>query len=154
MQLISSFDNVAATLLKILPLKMPPREQDPGKEDHQRPQAPEPPRDQGEEDPEEEESDDEDDSDEEIEIPLDPVHEATMSRLREENEFLLRQQEQEGELLRQEIALRDQVLSEVQRLEERHRELILQREQREQQDQESSPFDKVEDESNNDKNMS
>ena len=131
---------------------MPPREQDPGKEDHQRPQAPEPPRDQGEEDPEEEESDDEDDSDEEIEIPLDPVHETTMSRLREENEFLLRQREQEGELLRQEIALRDQVFSEVRRLEERHRELVLQREQREQLDRESGLFyNKIKDESNNDK---
>ena len=119
---------------------MPPREQDPGNEDHQRPQAPERPGDHDGEDPEEDESGDEDDSDEEIEIPPDPVHEATMSRLREENEFLLRQQEQEGELLRQEIALRDQVLSEVQRLEERHRELILQREQREQQDRESGLF--------------
>ena len=115
---------------------MPPREQDPGREDHQRPRAPE---DHGREDPEDEGSGDEDDDDEEIEIPPDPVHEATMARLREENEFLLRQQEREGELLRQEIVLRDQVLSEVQRLEERHRELVLQREQREQQEQSSGP---------------
>ena len=129
---------------------MTPRERDPGNGDHQKPQAPERPEDRDEEDPEGDETDDEDGSDEEIEVPRDPVHEATMIRLREENEFLLRQQEQEGELLRQEIALRDQVLSEVQRLEERHRELILQRVQREQQDQESGSSDKAEDESNND----
>ena len=129
---------------------MPPREQDPGREDHQRPRAPE---DHGREDPEDDGSGDEDDDDEEIEIPPDPVHEATMARLREENEFLLRQQEQEGELLRREIALRDQILSDVQRLEERHRELILQREQREQQDQESGSSGNVEDEPNIDKDM-
>ena len=72
---------------------------------------------------EEEESDDE-----EIEIPPDPVHEATMAALREEHEQLLRQREAEDRLLQQEIALRDQIYRDVQRMEARHQELLLQRE--------------------------
>ena len=126
-------------------------ERDPGKEDHQRPQRP---GGRDEEDPEEDGTDDENENDEEIEIPPDPVHEATMARLREENEFLLRQFEQEGELLRREVALRDQALLDVQRMEERHRELMLQREQREQQDQDPGSLDNGEDGPNIDKVMS
>ena len=129
---------------------MTPHERDPGKEDHQRPQRPEG---RDEEDPEEGGTDDEDgdENEEEIEIPPDPIHEATMARLREEHEFLLRQSEQEGELLRQEIALRDRALRDVQRMEERHRELILQREQREQQNQ--YPSNNDENDPDNDKDM-
>ena len=106
---------------------MAPLEQDPGKKDHQRPVG------HGEEDPEEGGTDGEggDENEEENEIPPDPIHEATMARLREEHESLLRQFEQEGEILRQAIALRSQA-------EERHRELILQREQRIQQNQDPS----------------
>ena len=115
---------------------MTPRkhERDPGNEDFQRPERPEG---QGEEDQDGGGTDDEDGSEneEEIEIPPDPIHEETMARLREEHEFLVRQSEQEAELLRQEIALRDRALRDVQRMEERRRELLLQREQREQQNQ-------------------
>ena len=121
---------------------MTPRERDPGNEDHQRPRAPEPPEGRDEEDPGRDGSGDENESDdEEIGIPPDPIHENTMARLRAENEFLLRQQEEESALLRREVALRDQIFRDVQRMEERHRELMLQRERnlQEQQDLESGP---------------
>ena len=131
---------------------MAPRkhERDPGKEDFQRPERPEG---QDEEDRDEEGTDGEDGSEneEEIEIPPDPIHEATMARLRAEHEFLLRQSEQEAELLRQEIALRDRALRDVQRMEERRRELILQQEQRGQQNRD--PPNNDEDEPNNDEAM-
>ena len=70
----------------------------------------------------------EDSDDEEIEIPPDPVHEATMAALRAENAQLLRQREAEDRLLQQEIALHDQIYRDVQRMEARHQELLLQRE--------------------------
>ena len=134
---------------------MTPRERDPGNEDHQRPRAPEQPGGREEGDPERDGSDNEDgdESDEEIEIPPDPIHEATMARLRAENEFLLRQQEEEDALLRREIALRDQIFRDVQRMEERHRELMLQREQREQQDQESGSAGGAEERPNTDRDV-
>ena len=112
---------------------MSPRkhERDPGKEDFQRPERPEG-QDEGDQDGEGSDDDDESENEEEIEIPPDPIHEETMARLREEHDFLVRQSEQEAELLRQEIALRDRALRDVQRMEERRRELLLQREQREQ----------------------
>ena len=56
-------------------------------------------------------------------------HRAVMRALVEENEQLRLQAVQEEELLRQEIALRDEALRRVQHMEERWRQLLLQREQ-------------------------
>ena len=56
-------------------------------------------------------------------------HRAMMRALVEENEQLRLQAVQEEELLRQEIALRDEALRRVQYMEERRRQLLLQREQ-------------------------
>ena len=56
-------------------------------------------------------------------------HRAVMRALVEENEQLRLQALQEEELLRQEIALRDEALRRVQHMEERRRQLLLQREQ-------------------------
>merc|ERR1712159_20846 len=55
---------------------------------------------------------DSNDSEEYIEEP-DPVHEARMAELGEEKAELLRKLQEEEELLRQETALRDQILAEV-----------------------------------------
>ena len=52
-----------------------------------------------------------------------------MRALVEENEQLRLQALQEEEILRQEIALRDEALRRVQQMEERRRQLLLQREQ-------------------------
>ena len=56
-------------------------------------------------------------------------HRAVMRALVEENEQLRLQALQEEEILRQEIALRDEALRRVQHMEERRRQLLLQREQ-------------------------
>ena len=56
-------------------------------------------------------------------------HRAMMRALVEENEQLRLQALQEEEILRQEIALRDEALRRVQHMEERRRQLLLQREQ-------------------------
>ena len=56
-------------------------------------------------------------------------HRAVMRALVEENEQLRLQALQEEEILRQEIALRDEALRRVQYMEERRRQLLLQREQ-------------------------
>ena len=56
-------------------------------------------------------------------------HRAMMQALVEENEQLRLQALQEEEILRQEIALRDEALRRVQHMEERRRQLLLQREQ-------------------------
>ena len=56
-------------------------------------------------------------------------HRAAMRALLEEREQLRLQALQEDELLRQEIALRDEALRRVQYMEERRRQLLLQREQ-------------------------
>ena len=56
-------------------------------------------------------------------------HRAVMRALVAENEQLRLQALQEEEILRQEIALRDEALRRVQHMEERRRQLLLQREQ-------------------------
>ena len=56
-------------------------------------------------------------------------HRAAMRALLEEREQLRLQALQEEEILRQEIALRDEALRRVQYMEERRRQLLLQREQ-------------------------
>ena len=56
-------------------------------------------------------------------------HRAMMRALVEENAQLRLQAVQEEELLRQEIARRDEALRRVQQMEERRRQLLLQREQ-------------------------
>ena len=56
-------------------------------------------------------------------------HRAAMRALLEEREQLRLQALQEEEILRQEIALRDEALRRVQHMEERRRQLLLQREQ-------------------------
>lgn len=56
-------------------------------------------------------------------------HRAVMRALVAENEQLRLQAIQEEEILRQEIALRDEALRRVQHMEERRRQLLLQREQ-------------------------
>ena len=76
-------------------------------------------------------SDDEDDSDindEELELPPDPAHDARMAALRAENAQLLGQREAEERLLQREIALRDHIFREDQRMEYDRQELLEQRE--------------------------
>ena len=84
------------------------------------------------------ESEEENSADEADELPQNEAearaeararHRAVMRALVEENEQLRLQAVQEEELLRQEIALRDEALRRVQHMEERRRQLLLQREQ-------------------------
>ena len=84
------------------------------------------------------ESEEENSADEANELPQNEAqaraeararHRAMMQALVEENEQLRLQAVQEEELLRQEIALRDEALRRVQHMEERRRQLLLQREQ-------------------------
>ena len=84
------------------------------------------------------ESEEENSADEANELPRNEAearaeararHRAVMRALVEENEQLRLQALQEEELLRQEIALRDEALRRVQHMEERRRQLLLQREQ-------------------------
>ena len=85
-----------------------------------------------------EESEEENSADEADEMPQNEAearaeararHRAVMRALVEENEQLRLQALQEEEILRQEIALRDEALRRVQYMEERRRQLLLQREQ-------------------------
>ena len=85
-----------------------------------------------------EESEEENSADEADELPQNEAearaeararHRAVMRALVEENEQLRLQALQEEEILRQEIALRDEALRRVQHMEERRRQLLLQREQ-------------------------
>ena len=85
-----------------------------------------------------EESEEENSADEADEMPQNEAearaeararHRAAMRALLEEREQLRLQALQEDELLRQEIALRDEALRRVQYMEERRRQLLLQREQ-------------------------
>ena len=84
------------------------------------------------------ESEEENSADEANELPQNEAqaraeararHRAMMQALVEENEQLRLQAVQEEALLRQEIALRDEALRRVQQMEERRRQLLLQREQ-------------------------
>ena len=84
------------------------------------------------------ESEEENSADEANELPQNEAqaraeararHRAMMQALVAENEQLRLQAVQEEELLRQEIALRDEALRRVQQMEERRRQLLLQREQ-------------------------
>ena len=84
------------------------------------------------------ESEEENSADEANELPQNEAearaeararHRAMMRALVEENAQLRLQAVQEEELLRQEIALRDEALRRVQQMEERRRQLLLQREQ-------------------------
>ena len=84
------------------------------------------------------ESEEENSADEANELPQNEAqaraeararHRAMMRALVEENAQLRLQAVQEEELLRQEIALRDEALRRVQHMEERRRQLLLQREQ-------------------------
>ena len=85
-----------------------------------------------------EESEEENSADEADEMPQNEAearaeararHRAAMRALLEEREQLRLQALQEEEILRQEIALRDEALRRVQHMEERRRQLLLQREQ-------------------------
>ena len=85
-----------------------------------------------------EESEEENSADEADEMPQNEAearaeararHRAVMRALVAENEQLRLQALQEEEILRQEIALRDEALRRVQHMEERRRQLLLQREQ-------------------------
>ena len=85
-----------------------------------------------------EESEEENSADEANEMPQNEAearaeararHRAAMRALLEEREQLRLQALQEEEILRQEIALRDEALRRVQHMEERRRQLLLQREQ-------------------------
>ena len=84
------------------------------------------------------ESEEENSADEANELPQNEAqaraeararHRAMMRALVEENAQLRLQAVQEEELLRQEIARRDEALRRVQQMEERRRQLLLQREQ-------------------------
>ena len=84
------------------------------------------------------ESEEENSADEANELPQNEAearaeararHRAVMRALVAENEQLRLQALQEEEILRQEIALRDEALRRVQHMEERRRQLLLQREQ-------------------------
>ena len=113
---------------------MGPRERDPEDNDRRRPKAFGQPEGHDDEDPggvdggDGDDDEGEDSDEEEIEVPPDPIHEARLAALRAENAQLLRQREVEDRLLQQEIALRDQIYRDVQRMEARHQELLLQRE--------------------------
>ena len=85
-----------------------------------------------------EESEEENSADEADEMPQNEAearaeararHRAAMRALLDERDQLRLQALQEDELLRQEIALRDEALRRVQYMEERRRQLLLQREQ-------------------------